>query len=254
MDNFEITRVYPVIDEEPEIIYEEVANSFYQFNGLAENKLIPPGVGDLVSLKELYGYDEENETYGLRDQIYNIAKRYGFPGEAIDDDIKTKFDKEIGECIFLTMKITPSVAATLSMWQLLNLKLIPDIVYWRWEDSKDHFYGVRRNFLGTQWWRYYLYSDTHDSLQLYKNLSDATLADLYERPGTRGLPNHVINIPAWFKKLSKDYQDLNSRDLFRETLKKYNAEFGYRLYFALTDDDKYSLYRDSFVKTVKELM
>lgn len=252
MDEFEITRVYPVIDEEPELLFEQICHLGFQFQGLAENKLIPPGVGDLVSLNELYGYDEENDTYGLRDRIYKIANKYGFPNQRIDEDLKAKFDKEVGECAFLSMKITPSVAATLPMWEFLNLKLIPDIIYWRWGDSSDHFYGARRNYLGTQWWRYYLFSEDHDSFQIYKSLSDRLLADLYERPGTRGLPNHIVNIPLWFNRLISEYDITNTQIVFRESLKLYNAELGFRLYFSLSSEDKFNIYKNCFLKAVKQ--
>lgn len=96
MNEFEVTRVYPVIDDDPDLLYEEIKTIGFQFSPLAENKLVPPGVGDLVSINELYGYNEELNTYGLRDVIVEIAKDYGFPNEKIEVDMKSCFDKKIG--------------------------------------------------------------------------------------------------------------------------------------------------------------
>ena len=53
MNDEDIIRVYPVIDDEPEKIYEKLESRRFGFEPLSENKLVPPGVGDMVLYEEL---------------------------------------------------------------------------------------------------------------------------------------------------------------------------------------------------------
>lgn len=239
MNNEDIVRVYPIIDDEPEKIYEKLESRRFGFETLSENKLVPPGVGDMVLHEELNL---------LRQYIITLARKYGFVGidNNIGNSLKLNFDKELGCLIYEKMNISPSVAATLPMWQFLNLQLVPDIVFWRWGNSKEHFYSERRNYLGTQWWRYYLFSDTEESLRTYSKLNDAEIAELYERSGSRGLPEHIFEISKWFLQLSQTVIIKNEREMFRYVIKRYNAELGFRNYFSLTKEDKYLIFKNCF--------
>lgn len=238
-------RVFPVIDD-VELRYNELIEKQFSYTNLPpENKRLTPGVGDLVS---------DNEILQIRSLIKEEAVKYGYPTtELKSDTMKTEFDKKIGEILIQNMNITPSIAATLPMWQFLNIYLIPDIVYWRWGDSKDHFVSRRRNYCGTQWWRYYLFSISKESMDVFAKMSDSEIADLYERPNTAGLPKHITDISIWFDELDKPNVKLNSRDLKRETIKYYNAELGYRLYYTLSDEQKYSFFKIAYNKAFLKL-
>lgn len=239
MNNEDIIRVYPVIDDEPEKIYKKLEGRQFAFETLTENKLVPPGVGDMVLYEELDS---------LRLEVINLAKKYGFGDidNNVGNSLKLKFDKELGSFIYKKMNITPSVAATLPMWQFLNLQLLPDVVYWRWRNSKDHFYSERRNYLGTQWWRYYLFSDSEESLKIYSILNNAEIAELYERSGSRGLPKHIVELSNFFMQLSKNMIIKNEREMFRNVIKRYNAELGFRNYFSLDDNDRFLIFKNCF--------
>lgn len=69
MQNEYITRVYPVINDEPEKIYESLSERGFMYKDLEANKLNPPGVGDLVTFEEISS---------LRNHIIEIAKEYSF--------------------------------------------------------------------------------------------------------------------------------------------------------------------------------
>ncbi len=239
MNDEEVIRVYPVIDDDPEKLYQKLKDRNFVYEGLRENKLVPPGVGDLVSFEELMS---------LRQDVVSLARKYGADGLSKNTaaTLKLNFDKELGRFLYEKMNITPSVAATLPMWQFLNLQLVPDVVFWRWEDSKDHFYSERRNYLGTQWWRYYLFSDSEESLKIYAKLNDSNIAELYERSGSRGLPDHIVQIAKWFTQLSKNLVLQNERELFRAVIKRYNAELGFRNYFSLEASDRFLIFKNCF--------
>ena len=125
----EDTRVFPVVDDEDKE-YEIVKEKKFIYETPASRKLIIPANGDCATIPEM----EE-----LRNKLLKIAIPFGYPNMSIKRDESSLIDKKIGELLFKEMNITPSVAASLSMWQFLNLYLVPDLVYWRWGDSKDHF-------------------------------------------------------------------------------------------------------------------
>lgn len=223
-------RVFPVLDD-GEDVFETLYNTKnFSFKNLEENKFNGGALGELVSVTELNS---------LRENIINLCSFYGYPIEEIKlSDDKLQLDRKLGKLLYEKMNITPSVAATLPLWHFMNLILVPDIVNWRWNGSKDHFLSIRRNYLGTQWWRYYFFLG-HE--KLYNNLPESILADLYERSSTRGLPNHVTEVASWIDEMNNEIENTD-RSLYREVLKKYNAELGYRLYFVLSEQDKHTLF------------
>ena len=240
----ESLKSYPVL-EDVEKEFEALNERNFAISLPEENRIVTLGIGESVSREELFN---------IRSGIYDICKRYGFENaRASRENFQcTNMDKEIGEFIYKTMEITPSVAATLPMWQFLNICLIPDIIKWRWGDSKDHFISARRNYLGTQWWRFHLFSVTKHSIKKYMDMSDRDIADLYERTNSRGLPEHVANISLWFDELDKENVSGNSQKLYREVLKQYNAKLAFRLYFALSTAERFDLFATCYEKCKRD--
>lgn len=238
-------KVFPVL-EEAESEYEKLCKRHFSFEFPEDHKIATMGIG-VTATKE--------EMFELRTGIKEICKRYGYEQISLSDAKPnfTKMDKEIGSYIWENMNITPSVAASLPMWHFLNLCLIPDIIKWRWGDSKDHFLSSRRNYLGTQWWRYYLFNITRHTVKKYMNMNDRDIADLYERTNSRGLPEHIANISMWFEELDKANVKSNSQEIYREVLKLYNAKLAYRLYFSLATDERLELFSECYKECVIKL-
>jgi hypothetical protein len=223
-------RVFPVLEDGEDVFDALYSSKDFSFKTLEENKFNGGALGELVTVTELTS---------LRESIIKLCALYGYPITEIKSaDNKLQLDRKLGKLLYEKMNITPSVAATLPLWHFMNLILVPDIVNWRWNGSKDHFISIRRNYLGTQWWRYYLFLGHED---LYNTLPESVLADLYERSSTRGLPNHVIEVVSWIDEMTKGIGNVD-RSLYREVLKRYNAELGYRLYFVLSEEDKHTLF------------
>ena len=82
---------------------------------------------------------------------------------------------------------------------------------------------------------------------------DAEIAELYERSGSRGLPEHIFEISKWFLQLSQTAIIKNEREMFRSVLKKYNAELGFRNYFSLSKEDKYFIFKNCFQTELSNL-
>lgn len=243
MDSIEKNmRTFPIL-ENAEAEYEQLVQRSFAFKELEVNKLVPLSVGDCVTKTEL----EE-----LRKTIITVAIPEGYPNTSLSKENASLFDKRLGETIYKRMNITSSVASTIPMWQFLNISLVPDVVYWRWGDSKDHFISQRRNYLGTQWNRYYLFSKNEKTLATYQRLDESQIADLYERTSTRGYPDHIANIAMWFEELRDENRTRikNERDLFRKVIPLYNMELGYRLYFALSEEERKEIFTECFYNAI----
>lgn len=237
-------RVFPVV-EDPDSEYIKLIENHFAFDIPQENQLIPPGMGELV---------ERAELLNLRHKIVELATKYGFRN--IDTKLtKTKndFDREFSILIFNEMNISASVAATIQSFFFINLKVMPDIIYWRWGDIKERFINLRRNYSGTQWWRYFLFAGNQEYEKFYKKLNETDISELFERPSTRGFEDYAKNILLWFKELEKTNVDINTRDLFRSTIKKFNSELAYRNYFALGYDIRKNLFSECYLESIKDL-
>lgn len=239
-------RVFPILENAEEEL-SNLIDRHFEFTSIPqENQLVPPGVGDLV---------QRTEVVDLRSDILSIATKYGFPNRVFNPRTDMSFDRDIGNLLYEKMRITPSVAATLSMWWFLNIVVVPDIISWRFKKSKnyyDHFINVRRNYLGTQWWRYYLFvaqpHATPQSKQMYLDMTDREIADVYERTNSAGLPGHLPEIVQWFNSLAIESGLSDPDPVYRETLKQYTAELGNKLFFALSSSDRKALFSSCFKK------
>jgi len=225
------TRTYPIL-EDVDTAFQKKQQQSFQYEAIPPNQLVSLAVGNMVS---------QSDLDNLRESITTSLKQYGFPSPLLTNESKQKIDRSIGQILYDKMDITPSVAATLPMWQFINICLLPDVVMWRWgkgKENHDRYISLRRNYCGTQWWRYYLFMNSES---LYFSLPESIMSELYERSGTRGLPDHVVEVATWFGMKVGDRFE-NHRDLFREVIKAYDIELSYRLYFSLSEDDKKELF------------
>lgn len=236
-------RTFPVLEEAYEY-FEKAKTVNFKYIPIPANQLVPLGIGNMVG---------ENELHELRHSIITTAEKYGFPQTKSGD--MAELDKLLGKTIYEKMRITPSVAATIPMWHFINLCLVPDYVFWRFGAVKDHFLSDRRNYFGTQWWRYYLFCIYSDGSSEYSKMTDRNIADLYERHNSCGYPNHMIDIYQWFKDLylnnfEKKTKKLNRDNLFRKTIKIYGSKLSYRFYFSLDENEKRKIFEESFYEAM----
>lgn len=244
-------RVFPIL-ENPEEELNNLKERSFEFSSIPQdNQLVPPGVGDLVP---------RSEVVNLRNIIISIASQYGFPDISFNPKKDMAFDKDVGKVLYEEMNITPSVAATLSMWCFLNIAVVPDVVSWRFAKSSnynDHFISVRRNYLGTQWWRYYLFvaqpHATPQSERMYLDMTDREIADIYERTSSAGIPGHLPEIVQWFNEFAIDSNIEDPAPVYRETLKRYTGELGNKLFFALSSADRKKIFSACFDKAKRDV-
>lgn len=244
-DELLLQRAFPVIEGIPDQLYAEtVERGFKDFLPPEKNLSY---ITTCEKVKRDYLEDFQNE-------LYNGLSEFGYPYKKLqlNDPDKIKIDRWIGKFLYEKMNITPTIAATLGMWQFMNLFMFSSVVYWRWGDVKDRFLGIRRNYFGTQWWRHYFFTEKPETSREYMFMTEDEIVALYERAGTRGLPNQVNNNVLWYRKLCSKYKlehQIAAR-LYREVIKRYNAELGYRNYFALNQEDLFAIYEQVFISCI----
>lgn len=242
-DELLLQRAFPVIEGIPDQLYAEtVERGFDDF--------LPPE----KNLSYITTCEKVKRDYleDFQHEFYNGIAEFGYPHKKLSDSEKIKVDRWVGKFLYEKMNITPTIAATLGMWQFMNLFMFSSVVYWRWGDVKDRFLGIRRNYFGTQWWRHYFFTSKNETSREYMFMIEDEIVSIYERSGTRGLPNQVDNNVLWYRKLCTKYgasQKLPAR-LYKEVIKAYNAELGYRNYFALNQDDLFAIYEQVFVSCI----
>lgn len=244
-DELLLQRAFPVIEGIPEQLYAEtVERGFKDF--------LPPE----KNLSYITTCEKVKREYleEFQQELYNGLAQFGFPDKQLKqkDSENSKIDRWIGKFLYEKMNITPTIAATLGMWQFMNLFMFSSVVYWRWGDIKDRFLGIRRNYFGTQWWRHYFFNEKQETSREYMFMTEDEIVALYERAGTRGLPNQINNNVLWYRKLCLQYklEHKIAARLYREVIKKYNAELGYRNYFILNQEDLFEIYKQVFFSCI----
>lgn len=105
-----------------------------------------------------------------------------------------KFDLIFGRELYLRFKkefsITESLAANDNFWIYLSIKVVPDIVFWRWDaGAHDRFYNKsRRIWLKTLWWYWHLswQGNVQTTQRFLESNSTDEIVQLVERSSPAG--------------------------------------------------------------------
>lgn len=238
-----LQKAFPVIEGIPEQIFAELEGRNYKDFIPAEKNLSYITTCEKIRREYLEEFQQE---------MYNGLAQFGYPNKELKqkDSNNSKIDRWIGKFLYEKMEITPSIAATLGMWQFMNLYMFPSVVYWRWGNAKHRYISSIRNYCGTMWWRQYFFAQSPELEKVYIFLTEDEIVSLYERPRTRGLPDHIRNNVIWYRDLCKKYE-VKNKEFYRIVIKNYNAELGFRNYYALNRNDLYQIYEEVFVSCLK---
>lgn len=234
-----LQKAFPVIEGIPDQLFAELEDRNYKDFIPVEKKLFYITTCEKVRRDYLEEFQHE---------MYKGLEQFGYPYKELKqkDQNNSKIDRWIGKFLYEKMEISPSVAATLGMWQFMNLYMFPSVVYWRWGNAKHRYISSMRNYCGTMWWRHYFFTQSPELEKVFMFLTEDEIVSLYERPRTRGLPDHIRNNVIWYRELCKKY-GVNNKDFYRDVIKNYNAELGFRNYYALNMNDLYQIYEEVFV-------
>lgn len=127
------------------------------------------------------------DLLAIRQEIVNLAKQHGFPESA---KFRTKFDQEAAAILHKSMQILPADAASNEVWNFINVRLLPDVVIWRygaqgpagsWVVSDERLFHMTRTTFGRLWWRAELFGP-----ELARMLGEDEAVQLMERPRISG--------------------------------------------------------------------
>ncbi|MER6827573.1 DUF6339 family protein [Streptosporangium sp. NPDC000563] len=125
--------------------------------------------------------------------IRQCAKEHGYPNRI--GDITRPFDRALATVVFKDIDMAPAEAAAPEVWTYMAIRLVPDVVMWRWQPKYNEQRwigrGLVRHTLGRLWWQAYalgLQTDDGRDYALLDTLSEADLNQIFERRSIGGTP------------------------------------------------------------------
>ena len=191
----------------------------------------------------------DSGLHSIRQDILDVAKKYGFPDNARS---RTKFDQEAAAILHASMRILPADAASNEVWNFMNVRLLPDVVIWRygsqtdtgsWMVSDERLFHMTRTTFGRLWWRAELFGP-----ELAQKLGEDEAVQLMERPrvsGYRPLSTAIIE-----RHLASDLRS-NRMDLFRSSMKIFRRRLAVFSVFTM-DNTQIREFVDSVFTTVED--
>lgn len=151
-------------------------------------------VGSWTTVKDIQL--EQSKTYKeYRDLLISIFDQSRIElGLESPKGNEYRFDFLFGKNLYrefnLRFNITESKAADDNFWIILSVKIIPDIVFWRWGvNAHDRFYrNNRRIWLKALWWYWHLswQGDEFSTQKILQKNSTDEIVQLVERSGQFG--------------------------------------------------------------------
>lgn len=161
------------------------------------------------------------ELLKSRDQVFDkLGLDNGLKGKEYQMDLL--FGLELYEILsFGPNKVSNRQLGSDDMWRYLALKVIPDVVHFRWGKNADHFYYMtRRLYLKTLFWYIHLswVGSKEATYELLKNNGTDVIASLVERPGI----GYYLDL---YREIMKQYglHKKDSRTIFRPVMKLNTA-------------------------------
>lgn len=247
-----MAKIYPRLqsfeyEENIKLAEKQIKENNFSFN-MPEEKLQWLPVGTRVTYKELQE---------LRKNIINFVSEHKITRETPGTEL-IKFDRELGIKLVEWLDITPSIAADNGMWAFLNIVLIPDVVFLRWDNDNAkktetslhaRFYNPRRSYLKSLWFTATLIHDP----ALFRTIPQDAIATWYDKALSRGYDNYINVAFKHFVSLSKENEIFKyARELFRKYLQLVNKKLGYLNYYALTPELLNSIFDEAFNESLKK--
>ncbi|WP_422934345.1 DUF6339 family protein [Sinomonas sp. P47F7] len=181
---------------------------------------------------------------GIRTGVIEHARQYGYP-VASRGRKNIDFDREVACLIYEEMEILPADAASNDVWNFLNLRVLADILVWRWgtwhEDgwnvSPDRLFQFQRTAFGRLWWRSHLLGP-----EAVKHLGEDQVVQLVERPRISGYPPLARSVS---RRLLADVSGNSRDDLLRVVMKRLGRRLAVTHVHGMAQDQL-----DSFVDQV----
>ncbi|WP_432564791.1 DNA cytosine methyltransferase [Kineococcus sp. SYSU DK003] len=166
---------------------------------------------DVVQLAALASVEHPRRTYAatggiratdqqVRDlvgELRSVAADLGYPDVGTDDRSRIAFDRAAAEVVHRRVRVNTVEAANNEVWNFLGLVAAPDLVRWRWAESRNSERWVSsdrtRHMFARLWWQALTFADAglgeRADFTLLNSLSERALNQLTERRSIGGLPH-----------------------------------------------------------------
>ena len=173
---------------------------------------------------EKYISIQDEEYRKIRKEIYSafldIMMELGISN--YEDSEKYAYDVgyRFGIKLFVLLKkygMNRYIASKDGVWKYLQLKIFPDLVYYRWRYAEDRYFKLnRRLWLKTIWWYAFLAwrKDEDYTKKILEGNTTDTILQLVERTGNYGYRVELYN-EILFQKYNCNIKD---QDIFRRIL------------------------------------
>lgn len=211
-----------------------------------------------ISNAEFYAMASERATdvvlQTLRRAVLNTATQFGFPG-LVRKQQQTAFDRAVAVILHEQMQILPADAACNDVWVFINLRLLPDVVVWRygtWHDSEqswqvayDRIFKINRTTFGRLWWRVELLG-----IEGAQGLLEDEAVQLVERPRIAGYRPLAIEIAQRHITSTESSQRM---ELLRDVMKRLTRQLAVVSVFSMHQDQIKVLVDDVFAASTEAM-
>lgn len=196
----------------------------------------------------------DDDLRRIRMKLVALAEDYGFPREVSRSD-KTRFDRAAVGVLHDSMGILPADAACNEVWIFLNVRLLPDIMVWRygspgmgeadWRVSIDRIFTFNRSTFGRLWWRAQLLGTSQAS-----QLAEDEAVQIVERPRIAGYPRLAAAIARRHIESTASSQRM---ELLRDVMKRLTRRLAVVSIFVM-DESQIRLFVEEVFTESEEAM
>lgn len=196
----------------------------------------------------------DSDLSELREAVLDAARAHGYPDAGRSKD-KTSFDQAVSKILYDKMNILPSDATSVEVWNFINIRVLPDVVIWRygrqsvdgsrWDVTEERLYAMNRTTFGRLWWRAYLLGP-----EISQRLAEDESVQLTERPRITGYAplaraiatRHLATISV-----------TRRMDLLRDAMKRFTRRLVVISVFHMSGDQITELVDDVFRESQEAL-
>lgn len=195
----------------------------------------------------------DDDLTELRAAVVEEAQSHGFPSMDVAKQ-KTEFDQAVSKILFERMNILPADAASVEVWNFINIRVLPDVAIWRygqksgdgmrWEVNERRLFAMSRTIFGRLWWRAYLLGP-----EIAIKLKEDESVQLVERPRIGGYAPLARAIAT--KHLSS--VSTKRMDLLRDAMKRFTRRLVVVSVFFMSEEEIAEFVEDVFRESQEAL-
>jgi len=160
----------------------------------------------------------------IRNSVMNIAERWGYPDHR---SRLSEFDYETAVFLGENGMFRSGEALRDEVWSFFGLVLFPDVVKWRFGDSRERYLGGVRNTFQRLWMRAFALDrgeGSSDRWGLIRALTEDALVQITERPSIGADPKLARNLAEAWCRAAERYGKNCMEDVMRLAVLRFRMK------------------------------